>query len=174
MIRKATLKDLDAVEAGYLAHFAYEKEHGAYTVFKEGVYPTRNDAEIAIESYSLFVFEENDIVVGSIIFNKKQPEEYNKIGWLCRATPDEVMVIHLVMVHPGMAGKGIGSALVNHVLALAKANSCTAVRLDTGEQNSPAVSLYKKLGFALVESSSMKVGGAIFHNKHLFFEKNVQ
>ena len=174
MIRKATLKDLDAIEAGYLAHFSYEKEHGAYTVFKEGVYPTRNDAERAIESDSLFVFEENNAVVGSIIFNRKQPEEYNKISWLCNATPDEVMVIHLVMVNPSVAGKGIGSALVNHVLALAKKNSCRAVRLDTGEQNSPAVFLYKKLGFALVESSSMKVGGAIFHNKHLFFEKNVQ
>ncbi len=173
MIREATLEDLDAIESGYFAHFAHEKEHGAYTVFKEGVYPTRNVAERAMEDGSLFVFEENNTVVGSIIFNQEQPDEYNKICWLCNATPDEVTVIHLVMVHPGMAGKGIGSALVNHAVTVAKENSCTSVRLDTGAQNSPAVALYTKLGFVLVESASMKVGGAIFHNKHLFFEKKI-
>lgn len=75
------------------------------------------------------------------------------------------------MVRPRAAGKGVGSALVGYALDIARLRSCTAVRLDTGEQNIPAVSLYTKLGFKLIAASPMNVGGAIFHSKHLFFEK---
>ena len=39
MIRAATAADLDAIVSGYQAHFAHEREHGAYTVFQENVYP---------------------------------------------------------------------------------------------------------------------------------------
>ena len=82
-------------------------------------------------------------------------------------------VIHLLMVRPSAAGKGIGSLIENDAMELAKQQACVAVRLDTGEQNVPAASLYKKLGFHLVSTSQMKVGGMISHNRHLFFEKMV-
>ena len=80
-------------------------------------------------------------------------------------------MIHLLMVRPSAAGRGIGSALVNYALETAAQSSCTAVRLDTGGQNLPAAALYEKLGFQLVAVTSMKVGGAISHSGHLFFEK---
>ncbi len=54
-------------------------------------------------------------------------------------------VIHLLLVGPCAAGKGIGCALVNHALEAAKQLACKVVRLDTGEQNIPAVSLYKRI-----------------------------
>ena len=44
MLRQATDADLNQVEEGYQKHFLHEKEHGAFTVFQEGVYPTRADA----------------------------------------------------------------------------------------------------------------------------------
>lgn len=81
------------------------------------------------------------------------------------------MVIHLVMVCPEAAGKGIGSSLVKYAMERARHHSCEAVRLDTGAQNIPAASLYKKLGFQLAETGTMKVGGVISHTGHLFFEK---
>lgn len=81
------------------------------------------------------------------------------------------MVIHLLMVRPSMTGKGIASKLVRYADELAKANACKAVRLDTGSQNIPALSLYRKLGFRIVAASSMKIGNAIPHKEHLFLEK---
>ena len=84
-----------------------------------------------------------------------------------------LVVNQSLMVRPSAAGKGIGSSLVNYAVDIAKQCSCTAVRLDTGEQNIPAVSLYKKLGFQLVAALPMKVGGTILHNEHLFFEKMI-
>lgn len=171
MIRRAVSEDIKNIEEGYHEHFQFEKEHVAYTVFKEGVYPTRADAERALHQGTLYVYEENETVLGSIILDEKQPEEYKKIAWPSQAPDDKVRVIHLLMVRPCAAGKGVGSALVNYVLEEAKKSSCMAVRLDTGEQNVPAVSLYKKMGFQLTAASSMKVGGAIAHKGHLFFEK---
>lgn len=38
MLRQATDADLNQVEEGYQKHFLHEKEHGAFTVFQEGVY----------------------------------------------------------------------------------------------------------------------------------------
>lgn len=172
MIRKAVMEDLDSIEAGYHEHFAHEKAHGAYTVFQEGVYPTRRDAEKALREESLYVYEEGGAVLGSIILDARQPEEYRDIAWPSGAA-EQVRVIHLLMVRPCAAGKGVGSALVRHVEDEARRCACVAVRLDTGAQNTPAASLYKKLGFQLVTASSMKVGGAIAHSGHLFFEKTL-
>lgn len=171
IFRKAVASDLDDIEKGYQEHFAFEKEHGAFTVFREGVYPTRADAETALQNGALYVSEENNILLGSIILDEQQPDEYKKIDWPSKAPKEKVKVIHLLMVRPGFAGKGVGSALADYALGIAKERSCAVVRLDTGEQNIPAVSLYKKLGFHLVAASPMRVGGVISHNHHLFFEK---
>ena len=173
ILRGAVAADLDDIEKGYQEHFAHEKQHGAYTIFQEGIYPTRKVAETALQNEALYVFEENGIVWGSVILDGQQPEEYKKIEWPSNAPNEKVMVIHLLMVRPSAAGKGIGSLIVNYAIDITKQHACAAVRLDTGEQNVPAASLYKKLGFHLVSTSKMKVGGMISHNRHLFFEKIV-
>ena len=171
MIRKANLSDLDKIEDTYEEHFSYEKEHGAVTVFRKGVYPTRQDAEKAINAGTMYVYEENREIAGSIIVDGKQPEEYQKIAWGCSAVQNEITVIHLLMVRPSRKGRGIAASLVQYAAALAQERSCKAIRLDTGGQNLPAVSLYKKLGFQVAAAAPMKVGGAIEHSGHLFLEK---
>lgn len=171
MIRLAAVSDLEEIEAGYNEHFEYEKENIPYTVFKKGVYPTRSTAENAINHQALFVYEENGKVLGSIILDSEQPEEYKKINWLSTAGHEKVMVIHLLMVRPQASGKGIGSALINYAVEMAHNRSCESIRLNTGTQNIPAAAFYKKMGFDLAASSAMKVGGIIDHNEQLFFEK---
>lgn len=171
MIRQATFNDLELIEDTYNEHFRHEIEHGAFTVFKKGVYPTKWDVEKAINSGTLYVYEVDDNIAGSIIVDKVQPIEYEDIKWEQACTNNEVMVIHLLMVRPSMTGKGIASSLVRYAMEMAKNNSCKALRLDTGNQNIPAVSLYKKLGFQVVSTASMKVGNIIAHEGHLFLEK---
>lgn len=173
MIRPAAITDLNSIEETYHEHFAHEKQYGAYTVFKEGIYPTRKDAEQALQNESLFVYEENGMIMGSIILDSIQPEEYRNIDWPSHAADEKVRVIHLLMVRPMAAGKGVGSALINFVSEMAKKQSCRAIRLDTGSQNVPAASLYRKMGFQLAAAASMKVGGVIPHEGHLFFEKRI-
>ena len=50
MIRKAVFDDIDRIEETYNEHFEYEIAHKAFTVFKKGVYPTREDAEKAVNT----------------------------------------------------------------------------------------------------------------------------
>ena len=171
MIRKAILKDVNSIEDTYNEHFQYELNHTAFTVFLKVVYPTKDDAERAIYAGALFVYEENGTIVGSIIIDKVQPIEYATIPWKEKLSEDEVMVIHLLMVRPSMSGKGIASSLIKFATELAQKNSCRALRLDTGSQNIPALSLYQKNGFEIIASASKKVGDVIAHKNHLFLEK---
>lgn len=171
MIRKATIADIELIEDTYKEHFIYETENEAFTVFKEGVYPTLKDAEKAINSGTLYVYEENNNIAGSIIADKVQPEEYSGIAWGQNLESKDVMVIHLLLVRPSMAGNGIASSLISYAAELARKDSCKALRLDTGAQNVPAITLYKKLGFRIAAGGSIKVGGTIEHRKHLFLEK---
>ncbi len=171
MIRKADFKDIELIEDAYNEHFKYEEEHGAFTVFKKGVYPTRKEAEDALNRGALYVYEEDNTIAGSIIVDKVQPAEYGDIVWGQDLEQHQVMVIHLLMVRPSMAGRGIASSLIKYAVELAKINSCKVLRLDTGSQNIPAVSLYSKLGFQIVETAFMKVGGVVSHDGHLFLEK---
>ncbi|MCC8356984.1 MAG: GNAT family N-acetyltransferase, partial [Oscillospiraceae bacterium] len=120
---------------------------------------------------SLYVCIRENEVCGSIIIDDKQPSEYGNICWSRWCGDKEVMVIHLLMVRPSMSGKGIAASLVKYAIELAESNSCKALRLDTGSQNIPAVSLYRKMGFEIVATAPMKVGDVIAHDNHLFLEK---
>lgn len=174
MIRKATAQDIDQVQEVYLELLQYEQEHGAYTVWKAGVYPTKETAEESFLNGNLYVMERDGKICASIIINQIQPEEYGNIKWKYQIEPDRVLVVHLLCVRPSMAGCGIGKDMVQFAVKEAGRSGCRAVRLDTGAQNKPAVSLYEKLGFELAGTAAMDVGGLISHDNHLFYEKKLQ
>ncbi len=77
------------------------------------LYSTKKDIEKAVNVRTLYVYEENNRIAGSIIVDKIQPIEYTKIVWGQTFTNDEVMVIHLLIVRPSKAGKGIATASMN-------------------------------------------------------------
>ena len=112
MIRKATFDDIELIEDTYNEHFKHEMKHGAFTIFKKGIYPTRKDAEKAVDVGTLYVYEENNSIAGSMIVDKVQPAEYTKIAWGQTFANDEVMVIHLLIVRPSKTGKGIATSQV--------------------------------------------------------------
>ena len=171
VIRKAVPDDLQQIEQTYNEHFEHEKRHGAFTIFEKGVYPTREVAEKAIQEGAMHVCVLDGEIAGSIIANATQPAEYANIPW---ETVGRALVLHLLMVRPSMAGRGIGTALAGYAAQLARQGGYAALRLDTGSQNTPAVSLYKKAGFRIVASGPMDVGGVLTHKGHLFLEKPVQ
>lgn len=173
MIRKAAAEDVGQIENAYEEHFQYEAEHTAFTVFKKGIYPTREDAWKAVDSGTMYVYEENGMIVGSMIMDQQPPVEYAQIEWRENLRKSEVMIIHLLMVRPCMSGRGIASALITYAAGLAKQRGCRALRLDTGSQNIPAVSLYKKTGFQIVANAPKQVGNAIAHKDHLYLEKRL-
>ena len=172
-VRKAEDRDIDAVDEAYTELLLHEREHGAYTAWQLGVYPTRETAKKGLADDSLYVAVVDGEICGSMIINQCQPEEYRTVSWAVSAQPEEVLVLHLLCVRPSKSGLGIGRALVRFAIALAETLGCRAVRLDTGAQNLPAQSLYQSIGFELAGTSTMKIGGLISHRNHLFFERKV-
>jgi ribosomal-protein-alanine N-acetyltransferase len=73
-------------------------------------------------------------VVGYIIF------------WQIR---DEVQ-INNIAVHPDFRGRGIGEAVLRHVLDEVKRNNAKIVTLEVRPSNLAAFSLYQKLGFRIL------------------------
>lgn len=173
MVKKAVSADIDGVEKNYIDLLNYEKEHGAFTAWKPGVYPTRETAEKGLSSESLYVIEQGDEICASMILSQVQPEEYNKIKWRYNAKPEEVLVVHLLCVPPLKSGCGFGTEMIQFAVHKGKKMNCKAIRLDTGLQNKPAITLYTKLGFELAGTTNMLIGGAIAHSDHLFLELKI-
>jgi ribosomal protein S18 acetylase RimI-like enzyme len=61
------------------------------------------------------------------------------------------------VVLPGYRGKGIGSALLQHVIVEAKKQGVLRLTLLTDKQNKRAQALYRKLGFAESTMKAMRL-----------------
>jgi len=146
-IRAATAADIDAVEAIYAAIHDKEEREGLVCGWKRDIYPTREVAEEALASGTLYVLEQNGGIIAAARFDGHQEEAYRKAAWLCEAADDRVMVMHTLAVHPSAQGKGAGKRFVQFYERYAAQHGCTALRMDTGSTNLPARRLYAALGF---------------------------
>ena len=83
------------------------------------------------------------------------------VGYLCEQTGDIVayggMLIAVdegqitnIAVHPDRRGQGLGLAIVQALIKHAKAARLATITLEVRVSNTPAISLYRKVGFAEV------------------------
>jgi ribosomal protein S18 acetylase RimI-like enzyme len=72
-------------------------------------------------------------------------------------------------VEPEAAGRGIGRALVDALLAQARIDGLESIVLTVTETNSAAVKLYERCGFRSfgIEPHAIKVGGRAFAKNHM-------
>lgn len=144
---KAEEKHIDAIE-GIYSRIIDAQEQGRLTVgWQRGVYPTRQTALDALGRGDLFVCVDGGQVVAAAIINRIQVPVYAEVGWLYPAGPDEVMVLHTLVVDPLRAGRGYGTAFVAYYESYAKNNGCPVLRMDTNEKNAAARRLYARLGY---------------------------
>lgn len=147
MIRKATSKDIDAITAIYDKVLSQEEQGQACIGWQRGVYPTRHTALMALERGDLFVYVDNDTVMATAIINQKQVDAYALGHWNIKASDDEVMVLHTLVVSPQFAGRGIGRKMVAYYEQYAREHGCKDLRIDTQAKNKAARKLYSHLGF---------------------------
>ncbi|MDM9645276.1 GNAT family N-acetyltransferase [Rhizobium sp. S163] len=69
-------------------------------------------------------------------------------GWAARDGARDY--VSDLWVHPDHQGRGVGRALVLHVLELISADGHPLARIDTHASNTGAVRLYERCGFAIV------------------------
>lgn len=150
MFRQAQPGDLDQVAAIY-DRILDQEEAGLSTVgWVRGVYPTRQTAAESIRTGDMFVAEEDGVIVAAAKINQEQVPEYDQAAWTVAAPPEDVMVLHTLVVDPQRKGRGYGSRFVAFYESYAQAHHCRCLRMDTNERNAAARALYRGLGYAEV------------------------
>ena len=149
MFRLATENDLNEIEKIFDAILEKEAATVSYSNWIKGKYPTRAHAEKALQEGTLYVGEEDGRLFGCANLNHVQLEEYVKIPWEYQADGDEVFVIHMLCIHPDVAGQGKGRKFIAYAEELAREKGCRVVRIDTYEGNTPAANLYQSLGYRI-------------------------
>lgn len=70
------------------------------------------------------------------------------LGWCCaRLLPPDAELCKIT-VAPPCKQKGVATALLTKLFSLCRDNKCNRMFLEVRRENSPAVQLYSKLGFA--------------------------
>ena len=147
MVRKATEADIPAVTAIYDALLDREEQGLLSTGWTRGVYPTEQTARDALRAGTLYVMEREGRVTAAAKIDQSQMEQYSRCRWQHDAPPEQVLVLHTLVVSPRCKGKGYGTKFVHYYEDCARKRGCPFLRMDTNAVNAAARSLYRKLGY---------------------------
>ena len=143
----ATQNDFEAVIAFYDDVTERTLSIESYARWSKGKHPTVEGIRAYIGEGSMYLYRENDAIVGAMAVTMYQGEDYHAIDWTEQVTDDRVAVIHILAVSPDAQGKGIGSEMIREAIRLARIKGMQAIRLDALASNTPAHRLYERLGF---------------------------
>ena len=147
MVRKATEADIPAVTAIYDALLDREEQGLLSTGWTRGVYPTEQTARDALRAGTLYVMEREGRVTAAAKIDQSQMEQYSRCRWQHDAPPEQVLVLHTLVVPPRCGGHGYGTKFVHYYEDCARKRGCPFLRMDTNAINVAARSLYRKLGY---------------------------
>ena len=144
-IRKAAEADIDAVTEIY--DHIHDEEESCSIGWQRGAYPVRATAETAVSLGELFVLESDGTVYAAGRINREQVPVYAEVPWAHDAAPEQVLVLHTLVVDPAAAGHGYGTQLVRFYEQYAREHGCPELRIDTNAKNANARRLYAYLGY---------------------------
>ncbi|HED1126275.1 TPA: GNAT family N-acetyltransferase [Campylobacter jejuni] len=145
IIQKAIHKDLnsileitkDALNAMKAMNFhQWDENYPNEIVFQED-----------IQAQELYVFKENNEILGFICINEKFEPEFYKQVIFNKNYDDKAFYLHRLAVKQNAKGKGVAQKLLNFCENFALENHKASLRADTHSKNFPMNSLFKKLNF---------------------------
>ena len=139
---------MDGVAAIYDAIHTLEEQGAVSIGWDRAIYPTAETARAAIGRGDLFVDDEDGSIVASAIINRIQPDGYDRVAWTIDAPPEEVLVLHTLVVDPACGHRGHGRAFVAFYEDMARALGCRALRMDANARNLRARAIYARLGYS--------------------------
>jgi len=143
MIRKARAKDIDKILDITKACAKHMINQNIYQWNEH--YPNKNAFLNDLDRDELFVLEENNNVIGSLVISTLMDREYETINWL---TPNTNSIyIHRLSVHPLFQNRGFAHKLMDFAEQFAIKNKHVSVRLDTFSKNQKNQHFYKKRGY---------------------------
>ncbi|MBR6874732.1 MAG: GNAT family N-acetyltransferase [Bacteroidales bacterium] len=146
-LQQASLTDYESVLSFYDDVTARTPEIGRYARWQKGTHPTADGIKSYIQEGSLYLYKEQDAIVGAMALTMYQGEDYHAVEWSENVADDEVSVIHILAVSPDRQGAGIGSKMIREAIQLAHNHRMKSIRLDALASNTPAHRIYERLGF---------------------------
>ncbi|KKN20481.1 hypothetical protein LCGC14_0935100 [marine sediment metagenome] len=108
-------------------------------------YPSREAFEKDIQRDELYVLENGNAIMGTIVISTYMDEEYSQIDWLTADSKNTY--IHRLSVHPDFQGRGFAKQMMDFAEAHAQQMGCASVRLDTFSQNKRNQKFYESRGY---------------------------
>ena len=150
MIRIANINDADAIQVVLEDAKELFRKDGSDQWQDLDNYPNINTTLNDINKKQMYIYEENNKVIGCIVLSKEHEEAYNNIyegSWL---SEEKYYVIHRLAVKAGHYKKGIAKSLIKYVCNLAKNDEVKSIKVDTKKENHRMLSLLTNMGFQKV------------------------
>ena len=118
-------------------------------------YPNLESITNDIQTGTLFTYKLGNEIVGIVVLNETQDEEYREINW---RTPldSKNIIVHRLAVLPGHQGKGIARKIMDFAEEFAVKNNYDSIRLDTFSQNPRNQKFYLNRGYLELGSVYLK------------------
>ncbi|MFB4213061.1 GNAT family N-acetyltransferase [Shouchella sp. JSM 1781072] len=148
MIRKATSHDLKKIEE--MAIRATKKMNAEGSDQWDKQYPTIQHFEKDLAEGSLFVYEQDETVVGSITVDQTFAPEYRSESLTWSDVQDHAGTFHRLLVDPETRKAGIAASLITYAEEHCKRQGLKAMHIDTYALNEKAQQLFSKYGYTKV------------------------
>jgi ribosomal protein S18 acetylase RimI-like enzyme len=152
-IRRATVEDLDAVMA--IVGETVEDMAAYGNDQWDTTYP--NDARFLqdIANETLFVAEDNGVVLGFMTVDQDEPDGYRGLPW---RSDEPCLVVHRFAVARRSRNQGVATFLEAAVCRMAQERQIGLIKVDTHSSNTGMQSFLQKKGY-------LPVGEMEFHGK---------
>ncbi len=144
---KATINDFESIIEFYDDVILRTPEMETYARWKKGQHPTEEGIKAYIEEGCMYLYKENDTIVGAMAVTMYQGEDYHAIEWAKHVEDNEASVIHILAVNPDYQGTGVGAEMIREAINLSVDSGMKSIRLDALASNTPAHKIYKRIGF---------------------------
>jgi ribosomal protein S18 acetylase RimI-like enzyme len=108
-------------------------------------YPTVDIITGDVQKKSMYVIKDQARLLGIIVFDEQQSEEYKQVKWLINSR--HILVVHRLAVRPKWQHRGIARKLMDFAEQFAVKSDYNSIRLDAYSGNPRAVSFYEKRGY---------------------------
>ena len=153
IFRKAEKVDFYKIRSLYWNLIDQDQDDPSFPHWKKGIHPSDEMILDSIDKGDLYVLSDGEEIAACVIANDEKVEGYADAPW--QVDSDDIIVLHVLAVHPDHRGKGLARRLVENVIEQERKAGKKALRLDVIENNTTAERLYQKLGFRYIQTMTL-------------------
>ena len=128
IFRKVEKEDFNKIRDLYWNLIDQEQNEPSFPHWKKGIHPSDAMIRDGIDKGDLYVLADGDEIAACVIANDEKIDGYSDAPW--QIDSDEIIILHVLAVHPDHRGKGLARRLVENVIELERKAGKKALRLE--------------------------------------------